>query len=60
MKRKLSNTKTITERDIDSMIALIRHTGLPRVYCTFRRYELVAKRNDHGGVSVEMWQKEAA
>ncbi len=41
-------TRPIKLENFESMIGLLKHTGLDKVYCTFRSYELVAERVDNG------------
>lgn len=41
-------TRLIKLENFESMIGLLKHTGLDKVYCTFRSYELVAERVENG------------
>ena len=41
-------SRPIKLENFSSMIGLLEHTGLDKVYCTFRTYELVAERVENG------------
>jgi hypothetical protein len=47
-KKVVRKRRPIKLENFTSMTRLLEHTGLDKVYCTFRTYELVAERVENG------------
>lgn len=47
-KKNIRKSRPITLENFSSMIGILEHTGLDKVWCTFRTYTLVAERVENG------------
>ena len=47
-KTQKKTPRPIKLENFRSMIGLLEHTGLDKVWCTFRSYKLVAERVENG------------